>query len=190
MTPDEATDALITYIYNTREHKRKDIPAMKQKIKGLIEQGANINGVSEKEDITPLLMALWVLYEPELVALLAKQGVNKTISIQDSDYIYIQELGEEIPIRPYLNITNILLEHYHSAIRSDKFWENRILELCRQKGYTIYPRRPRSVNNCVEDPEHKKYRGYVIALIHKYCDILNINYYRLINRDEKLPKDL
>ena len=190
MTPDEATWELQLYIFNTQEYNRKDIPIMKQKIQEFINQGADINRCT-REEMTPFLMALWVLYDPELVAFLAEQGVNKSLTLRHDDYIYIQELGEEIPIRPYLNITNILLEHYHSALRNGKFSGNREREVCRQRGYTIYPKRePRPDKNWVEPPEHKKYRGYVIALLHKYCNIMNINYYKLINRDEKLPKDL
>lgn len=190
MTPEEATEELISYIYDTREHKRKDIPIIKERIQELLHQGADVNGISEKEHMTPLLMALWVLYNPELVALLAKQGVNKYISILTDDYIYIEELGEDIPIKKYNNINNILLQKYHFAILSGNFNKNRKQKLCIQEGYSVYPEKPRSKKHSLEEPKYKKRCAYIIALIHKYCELLNINYYKLITRDEKLPEKL
>jgi hypothetical protein len=191
MTPDEATVELIDYIYDTHDYKCNEIPNMKRIIKEYLCQGADINKIGKQRNTTPLLMALWVMYDPELVAILAEQGVNKSICILDTDDIYIEELGEEILFNRYLTINNILLQNYHSAILSSKFNNYRKRELCRQRGYIIYPEKmPRSKVQLLEEPYYKKRCKYMIALIHKYCKILDINYYRLITRDEKLPKEL
>jgi hypothetical protein len=127
----DATDELFIILNNCNDWN----DTCKYIVKNCIDKGADLIHIHQKYNTVPLLYGIQRQLHPECIKLLVSNGVDESLKIKYSDYIYDSYVGIEYNVTQYKTIKNTLLKLYYLSIGENI--EDHLVELFTERNYIL-----------------------------------------------------
>ncbi len=208
MSSQELTNQLCHYLTNTLPSEKAN-PTIIATVKDYLNKGADPSLACELYSIPPILDAIQMMHDVEVVRLLHYDTFDKNVKTKYSDYIYDYQWGYDICVTRYNSIENTLTLKYKESIYHLYYVERAIIEKYNAikphgRDMIYYPddsedsddsyldQRPfqeELIRDSIETEQEAKERMYIQKTIQAYCDFFGFDYKTIQTREEELPDD-